>query len=633
MRTHHYLLTGVLIAVLQAGTTLGASKTGINVVPLPEKIQLGDGAFVITDKTTLYANDDARPVAAYLSDLLTPALGCKLEVKAASQSPADGITLLVQKDRKELGTEGYELKASRTGVTIVAAAPAGTFYGCQTLRQLLPVEIESGQKVSAPLQVPAVEILDRPRFAWRGLLLDEGRHFFGKEFAKRYIDYLAMHKMNRLHWHLTEDQGWRIEIKKYPKLTEVGSWREQTNGDGKRYGGFYTQDDIREVVAYATSRYITVVPEIEMPGHSLGALTAYPELSCTGGPFKVRTKWGVEDDVYCAGNDKTFAFLQDVLDEVMTLFPSEYIHIGGDECPKKRWQKCPRCQARIKAENLKDEHHLQSYFIQRIEKYLNSKGRKIIGWDEILEGGLAPNATVMSWRGMGGATAAAKSSHNYIATPTSHCYLDYSYGSISLEKAYSFDPIPAALSEDQHKYCMGVQGNIWTEHTPTSADVDRQTWPRLIALAEVGWTPSKSRDYADFLARLEVLSKRMTARGLPLRLPGLTVGTWSPAQMSATFKTLEWDITPLIRSAGNFEVEFSYTKGKCGIAVEWATILEDGKEIARDKHECFAGGKSRDNIYKLTVPSLKAGAKYTLQASLRSDGGTDSSGVVRIKQQ
>jgi hexosaminidase len=400
----------------------------------------------------------------------------------------DAITLTLDDANATLGDEGYELHVTPERITVRAQKPAGLFYGSHTLQQLL---------ASPP--IPALRMVDRPRFTWRGLMLDEARHFFGKEFVKRVLDLLAQHKLNVFHWHLCDDQGWRLEIKKRPRLTEVGAWR---GGDGQRYGGYYSLAEIREIVTYARSRFVTVVPEIEMPGHATAALASYPELSCTGGPFDVATGWGIFEDVFCAGNDATFAFLEDVLAEVLELFPSRFVHIGGDECPKTRWRACPKCQKRIRDEQLADEQELQSYFIRRVERFLNAHGRKLIGWDEILEGGLAPNAAVMSWRGMDGAVAAARAGHDVVASPTSHCYLDYSYEKIDLERAYSFDPIPADLTEEQCKHVLGVQGNMWTELTPTVADVERQIWPRLCALAEVAWSPHGTRDFADFSARL-----------------------------------------------------------------------------------------------------------------------------------
>ena len=386
-------------------------------------------------------------------------------------------TVTIQDADPSLGDEGYQLEVTPSQIVMHAPKPAGLYYGTQTVRQIL-----------ANPAVPSLRIRDEPRFGWRGFMLDEARHFFGKEFVKGFIDLLALHKLNVFHWHLTDDQGWRIEIEKYPRLTAAGP--------------FYTQNDIREVVAYAASRFVTVVPEIEMPGHCTAALAAYPQLSCSGGPFEVATRWGVFEDVYCAGNDETFEFLEGVLGEVLALFPSEFIHIGGDECPKTRWRACAKCQAHIRTEGLRDEDELQSYFIRRIERFLHARDRRLVGWDEILEGSLAPHATVMSWRGMNGAIAAARAGHDAIATPNTHCYLDYSHEKISLEKVYSFEPIPSELAAEHHNHILGVQANMWTELTPTPADVERQVWPRLCALAEVAWSPTERHDFADFSARL-----------------------------------------------------------------------------------------------------------------------------------
>ncbi|MEW6252413.1 MAG: beta-N-acetylhexosaminidase [Planctomycetota bacterium] len=493
--------------------------------------------------------------------------------------------------------EAYELTVTPEHVRLAAARPAGLFYGIQTLRQLMPPDAEARE--GTPVRsLPCVRVVDHPRYRWRGSLLDCGRHFMPKDFIKRYIDLLAYHKLNVLHWHLTEDQGWRIEIKRFPQLTEIGAWRDitrdselptaavapaaqpdicdqpaaqitapaaagqsagaagsdRTVGRGTqeaappipqklpttqpgRYGGFYTQDDIREIVAYAASRYITVVPEIELPGHSRAALAAYPELSCTGGSFTVGTEWGVYDDVYCAGNDRTFEFLEGVLTEVLDLFPSEYIHIGGDECPKVRWQVCSNCQARIKAEGLKDEHELQSYVIRRIEKFLSSRGRRLVGWDEILEGGLAPNATVQSWRGMQGALAAATAGHDVISSPTSHCYLDYAQvqtpgeptrmGFLPLERVYEFEPTPRELTPEQARHVLGLEGNMWTEHAPP-ARVDWQVFPRLCALAEVAWSPKQARNWPDFSTRLNAHCQRLAALGVRYFIPP------APSTSSAT---------------------------------------------------------------------------------------------------
>jgi hexosaminidase len=364
--------------------------------------------------------------------------------------------------------------------------------------------------------------------------LDVGRHFFSVDFIKKYINLMAMLKMNTFHWHLTEDQGWRIEIKKYPKLQEIAAFRDETlighysdkphQFDGKKYGGFYTQEEIKEVVKYASARQITIIPEIEMPGHSQAAIAAYPELGCTGEQVKVATKWGVFEEIYCP-KETTFKFLEDVIDEVSNLFPGKYIHIGGDEAPKIRWENCEHCQNLIKKEGLKDEHELQSYFIARMEKYINSKGKQIIGWDEILEGGLAPNATVMSWRGTNGAIEAAKQKHTVILTPQSHCYFDHYQsenkneplaigGFLPLEKVYNFNPIPDELTTEEHQYVLGAQGNVWTEYMQTSENVEYMVFPRAIALSEVLWSAKEHRNYTDFIYRLEYFNKILDARNV-----------------------------------------------------------------------------------------------------------------------
>ncbi len=429
-----------------------------------------------------------------------------------------------------MGKEGYQLDVELDRIFITANSDAGIFYAVQTLLQSLPVEIFSRKSVTGiDWKIPCSLINDKPRFSWRGMHLDVGRHFFPKEFVKKYIDLLALYKMNTFHWHLTEDQGWRIEIKKYPKLTEVGGWRKQTMGDNTPYGGFYTQEEVKEIVEYARQRFITIVPEIEMPGHSLAALAAYPELSCTNGKFEVGTEWGVFDDVFCGGNEKTFEFIKDVFDEVCALFPGQYVHIGGDECPKSRWDVCPKCKARIKVEGLKDSHELRSYFIKRVEKLLADKKKRLIGWDEILEGGLAPNATVMSWRGVDGGIAAAKSGHDVIMTPTSNCYFDYSQsvkgepstvgGYLPLDVVYSYDPIPAELSSEEAKHVLGSQGNVWTEWMPTTDQVEYMVLPRLCAMSEVGWTSPAQKNYNEFVYRLESHYDMFSLLGYNYRVP------------------------------------------------------------------------------------------------------------------
>ncbi|QCR21337.1 family 20 glycosylhydrolase [Pontibacter sp. SGAir0037] len=492
----------------------------ISIIPKPASIQAGSGHFTVTNKTAIALQNEAdRKAAEFLNDYLQEIYGFKLNV--TSKKVKNSITLSTSKTAKENGQDAYTLQATPQGITIAGTTPAGTFYGVQSLIQMLPTER------STSLDIPAVSIQDAPRFAYRGMHLDVGRHMFPVAFVKKYIDYIALHKMNYFHWHLTEDQGWRIEIKKYPQLTQVGAFRNGTiigrypgsGNDNKRYGGFYTQEEVKEVVKYAADRHITVIPEIEMPGHSEAALTSYPWLGCEGtGPYQVQQTWGIFDNVYCAGKETTFTFLQDVLDEVIALFPSKYIHVGGDESPKGNWKKCPLCQKRIQDEKLADEHELQSYFIQRMEKYINSKGRTIIGWDEILEGGLAPNAIVMSWRGEAGGIEAAKQNHYVIMTPGSHVYLDHSQsqredsvtigGFTTVEKTYSYNPVPKELNADQAKYILGAQANVWTEYMKNSDKVEYMLFPRMSALSEVLWTAPEKKDWNDFENRLQTQFKR-----------------------------------------------------------------------------------------------------------------------------
>jgi hexosaminidase len=398
----------------------------------------------------------------------------------------------------------------------------GLFYGSVSLLQLLPEAVFArGENQATKWKAPCVEIEDRPRFVWRGLLVDPARHFFPLEFLKRMVDLQALHKLNSLQLHLTDDQGWRLEIKKYPRLTQVGSIRKESptrgdrnRADGKPYGPFfYTQEQMRELVAYAEKRHVTILPEFEMPGHFLAALTAYPEFSCTGGPFQLRTRWGIEPDILCAGNDEAIAFVRDVLAEMVAVFPSKFIHIGGDEAPRDRWKACPKCQARIKKEGLKNEAQLQTWFNQRIEEFLVSKGRRLIGWDEILEGGLTPGAAVMSWRGITGGIAAAQAGHDVVMSPTTHCYLDYAQakgpgelesigGYVPLPTVYGFEPVPAQLAPEKQRHILGAQGNLWAEFMWTGKDVEYFAFPRAAALAEVVWSPAKHRDFADFQKRL-----------------------------------------------------------------------------------------------------------------------------------
>jgi hexosaminidase len=519
-------------AVLQAF----ASREGkeISIIPEPLSLKREAGTFVIERGTTIILgseNKELQKVGEQLAARLRLVTGYSLEltISAAGKQRTNAILLALDDRDRDLGREGYRLTVTKKFVEITGSAAAGVFYGVQSFYQLLPVEVEKNVLVPGiAWSVPCVTIEDRPRFPWRGMHLDVGRHFFSKDSVEQYIDLLAMYKMNTFHWHLTEDQGWRIEIKKYPRLTTVGAWRQETMNDCTPHGGFYTQDDIREIVEYASERFITIVPEIEMPGHCLAALAAYPELSCSGGPFKVGTEWGVVYDVYCAGKEKTFQFLEDVIDEVASLFPGPFFHIGGDEVPKLRWSNCRWCQERIKAEGLKDESEMQSYFIKRVEKMLNARGKRLVGWDEILEGGLAPNATVMSWRGTQGGIDAAKSGHDVVMTPTSYCYFDYYQalegepnaigGYLPIDTVYAYDPVPPELPAEEAKHILGAQGNVWTEWMPNFRQVEYMALPRLCAMSEVVWSDKSRRNFKDFQRRLEEHHDRLVLRDVNFRL-------------------------------------------------------------------------------------------------------------------
>lgn len=526
MKRISYLMLMAALILINACTS-SKKENEYNLVPYPQQIEKHEGQFKLSSSTkVLYCGDEnSQFVAQTFCDLLATSAGYNLKAEAVKSEDAESgaIKFVLNTDKK--GKEGsYAVSVNANEVLVSSSNPVGLYYGYQTIRQLLPAQVES-QSIVKDIEwtIPCALINDEPQFQYRGLMLDVGRHFFPVDFIKKYIDLLALHKMNIFHWHLTEDQGWRIEIKKYPKLAEVAAFRDETlighggvrpfKYDGKRYGGFYTQEEAREIVAYAAKRYITVIPEIELPGHSQAVLTAYPELGCTGGPYEVAKRWGVFPEVYCAGEEKTFEFLENVLLEVMDIFPSEYIHIGGDECPKDRWKKCDKCQKRMKQEGCHDEHELQSYFIQRTEKFLNKHGRRIIGWDEILEGGLAPNATVMSWRGEKGGIEAAKQGHDVVMTPNGYCYLDHYQnqkeeeplaigGFLPLSKVYSYNPYPSALTDEEKKHILGVQGNVWTEYMPNSNHVEYMVYPRACAISEVGWLSPEKKDFNSFSNRL-----------------------------------------------------------------------------------------------------------------------------------
>jgi hexosaminidase len=503
---------------------------GIHIIPQPQNLTQQEGVFRLNKNTTFFAPDpDARKVAGFIAGKLSLSTGFALQT-VDRESRTNTISLLIDPGA-DVNSEGYTLDVTESKVAVRAKTPQGLFYGMQSFLQLLPAEVENPSVANGiDWAAPCVTIHDEPRFEYRGILLDPCRHFIPVENIKKQLDVLALFKINRMHWHLTDDQGWRIEIKKYPRLTEVGSKR--IDGEGTVYGGFYTQEQIRDIVAYAAERFIDIIPEIELPGHELAAIAAYPELSCKGEPVTPRIVWGVEDIVMCAGKEETFHFLEDVITEILPFFPGDYFHVGGDECPKHSWKNCPLCRKRIREEGLKNEDGLQSYFVQRIEKILTAHGKKMIGWDEILEGGLAPSATVMSWQGEQGGIAAANMGHDVIMTPNPNgMYLDQYQGDPKiepvtiggytlLEKIYGYNPVPDTLAKTgRSHFVKGVQANIWSEYMYTTDLMEYRIYPRILALAEIGWTRTDRKDYGDFERRVENACVRLDGHGINYHIP------------------------------------------------------------------------------------------------------------------
>lgn len=520
----------ILSMFLSCMAAFAGTKADYNVVPLPRTVSLQKGTpFLLKGGQTIYftrGNADMERNARFFAQYVKEATGMALSVEPTTKkSEKNALTLVL--DKKISGKEAYNIKVSNKGVVVSASTPAGIFYGIQTLRKALPVVKD---QTLDEVELPAATIADAPRFAYRGMMLDVARHFFSIDFVKQYIDMLALHNMNTFHWHLTDDQGWRIEIKKYPKLTAIGSQRSGTVmghnsdvDDEQPYGGYYTQEQCREIVEYARQRYITVIPEIDMPGHMRAALAAYPQLGCTGGPYTVGHHWGIYRDILCAGNEETFKFVDDVLDELMDIFPAKYIHIGGDEAPKDRWAACPKCQQRIKDEGIKAEGkhsaetRLQGYFTKRVEKYLNEHGRQLIGWDEILDGDVNASSTIMSWTGSEPGARAAVLGHDVIMSPTQQCYFDYyqtknTYnepnligGFVPVEATYNFEPVDKKLTPEQAKHILGVQANLWTEYITCPALVEYQVLPRMGALSEVQWLQPEAKDFNSFKKRVNHL--------------------------------------------------------------------------------------------------------------------------------
>lgn len=622
-------------------------------VPRPALVTPRAGAFRLDAKTQIVVSSATRSVGDLFRGSVAPGSGLPLNL--TTNKGKGNIVLRVDSGRWDLGAEGYRLVVAPTGIEIVGNSPAGVFYGTQTLRQLLPTStFRRSPTRRGPITLPCLEISDRPRLGWRGAMVDVSRHFMPKESILRFIDSLALHKLNTFHFHLTDDQGWRMEVKKYPRLTEVGAWHrsneltnDPTTWKTVPEGGFYTQDDLREIVAYAKARFINVVPEIEMPGHSFAIVVAYPELGNTGKQYRLRgTNEGTDDIVNVS--PEVVKFYQDVLTEVMAIFPSKFIHVGGDEVWKGYWERNPRMVAQMKELGLDNFEELQSWFILQMDTFLTKRGRRLVGWDEILEGGLAPGATVMSWRGIGGGITAAKSGQDVVMSPTSHLYLDYYQsedrfsepraigGLVTLEQTYSFDPIPAELSPTEAKHVLGAQGNLWTEYIPNAQHLEYMAFPRLCALAEVTWSPKENRKFAEFLTRLEPHLFRLDALGISYRslqkAETAKVGGWKSGELTEKFENREWDITPHVTGPGTYDVQFQYTGGECRMDLESAEILENGESVSRDLHEGRTGSVNKDNVYSFLLDTFKPGAKYTLRARVRADGGTDSAGEIRLRK-
>jgi hexosaminidase len=660
-----------LIVILCTGLLAAAEPPPPAIIPRPHKIEALPGVFELRSDTRIAFSEGVKAEGEGLLATLNQATGFKLvrgplvvsgllnSTEAQRDRDRPAIELLLSTNESLLNPEGYVIGMKTNRVQIFAANPAGMFYGVQTLLQLLPPQVFASNVVKGVVwTIPCVRIEDQPRFAWRGMMLDVGRHYFPVADIKRMLDAMALHKLNTFHWHLTEDQGWRIEIKKYPKLAEVGAWRassppygHRNSDDGQRYGGFYTQAEVKEIVAYAAARHITVIPEIEMPGHAAAAIASYPELGNSDIPGyapRVMTRWGVHPYIF-APKEETFRFLEDVLTEVCDLFPSKFIHIGGDEAPKDQWKKSPFAQEVMKREGLKDEHELQSWFIRRMEKFLASKGRRLVGWDEIQEGGLPKTATMMVWRDAKWAKHALVQGNDVVMATTSHTYLDYYQapaalelakgkeyeaigGHLPLQKVYSYEPTFVAETPAQEKRILGTQGQLWAEYLKDMRKVEYMAFPRLSALAEVAWSPKTARDFDDFQQRLESQYQRFDALGLKYRREtSVKIGEWTPKQITTNGVTLEWDFTARLKTPGNQVVGLNYTKGLHGIRLDWVALLEDGREVGRDAHPGFAGANPKQTAYVVPLPTFKPGARYTIRAHVAGDGGADSYGTVHLE--
>lgn len=641
----------ILLVLGLSLSSLLSAATQPQLIPLPSSMEVKQGSL------TLNARIDTHCPAEFLPHLTTGLPAFELTSVSASDA-----TLEVNKD-STLPREGYTLDTADGKVVITAASGSGVYYATQTLLQLMPASVmQPGAKPSG-IEIPAVTIKDKPRFGWRGLMLDSSRHFQTIPEIKRFIDRLAHYKLNVFHWHLTDGHGWRFESKKYPKLTSVGAWRTQPGyphkGRTETYGGYYTQEEMRDIVAYAKLRGVTVVPEIDMPGHCFAFVAAYPEVGCLREPQEVAPFYTYPadaqrfppitgTDVLCVSQEKTLTMCRDILDEVMEIFPSNFVHIGGDEVQKKWWKNCEDCQSFITDNGIEHaEHGLQSWFIQQLDNYLVSKNKRLIGWDEILEGGLAKNATVMSWTGEKGGIKAAQMGHDVVMSPQTYIYLDHGQshsplepphwpGHKPLDRAYGYDPIPESLTPEQARHILGIQGNVWTIFTHEEWLIDICTWPRACAIAETGWSPKAKKNWDSFYARLANSHRaRLDAMGINYWWEtSLHLASWSPEMLKPNEEhvTLEFDITEAVSDlpAGKHDVVFAYTRGPQGLSILSAELLENGKIISQKTHKGFSGGRKENNIYSLEFPELKPNAKYTLRTTCYGDGGGNSHGIISI---
>jgi hexosaminidase len=607
------------------------------IIPKPLTMEVRKGVFTLVPGTGIHlesSDGEVRRIGEFLSSLLSKSVGGEFSIHAATVGHQGSHPILLSLGAPGLfGPEGYELLVTPAAIRINAAKAQGLFYGVQTLRQLLPPEVEAKVPSAKRIEVPCVYIQDKPRFAWRGLMLDCSRTFLSMDYLKRNLDRMALYKLNVLHLHLTDDQGWRLEIRKYPRLTSVGA-RFADRFGGR--GGYYSQQEIKGLVAYARERNITIVPEIELPGHSIEVLAAYPELACQlpeKGVFEVHPFW--EDSSFspplCAGNDKVYEMYQDILSEVIELFPSAFIHVGGDEVPKDTWKNCKKCQARMQVEGLKDPEELQSYFMARIGKFLASKGRRMIGWDEILSGGLAPGAAVMSWRSMEGGVIAAKAGHDVVMIPNSNCYFDFTYSRTPTELVYSYNPVPDGFSSVQAERILGVQGALWTHMADNEMVFDYQMFPRLLALSEVAWSSSTGRNVSDFNNRLDRHLPRFELLGI--RYFNKTsldskIGSWQASELDLkSARQFEWDATPVFDSDGEYFLQVKRDDGPNGVLVRSIELLEDGIVIGRDDYAAEVNSYIGTKVSWLRLNQRKSDSRYVIRLVLQGtkDGGESGS--------